>query len=320
MGEAVPTGKLSEAGAKSPSARGAALTGYRRLRGDSLAYTMVLPVVLLVATILGFPLLFNIYLGFTNASAYTGLTNLSWVGLENYLSLFSEPRFQDAFELTIAWTISNLVLQVLVGLALALVLHGLPHRWAKILQPIWLIPWVLPAISIFYVWRLFYNPGVGPIDALLSGLGVIDSPILSDPGLAIYAIVVAAVWKGFPYYMLVFYSALQAVPRDLYDAARVDGAGRTQIFWSIERPEILSVAAPAAVLGSVWIFNSFVPVFALTEGGPGGATTIVGIYVYEEALRRFQFGRSAVAATGLMVLAVVLLTVSQLLRRRAARS
>lgn len=291
-----------------------------RPSGTLFPYLMTLPGFITVLVILAFPVGYNIYIGFTNASAFTGLDNPEWVGLANFEWIFSDPRFWEAVRRTVLWTVSSLGLQLLVGLALALVLHQLPLRLSRVLQPIWLIPWVLPAISVFYVWRLFYNPQIGPIQRLADRLGLVDTPILADPKLAIWAVILAGLWKGFPFYMVVFYSALQAVPQDLYDAARVDGANRLRIFWSVERPEIVTVALPAAVLGFVWIFNWFTPIFAMTEGGPGDSTTTVGMYIYYEALRGFRYNTAAVASSGLIALVVVLFGAYQVLNWRLVRS
>jgi multiple sugar transport system permease protein len=179
---------------------------------------------------------------------------------------------------------------------------------------------VLPAVSVFYVWRLYFNPQIGPIQRFFERIGLVDSPMLADPTLALWAVILAGLWKGFPFYMIVFYSALQSVPQDLYDAARVDGANRARIFWSVERPEILSVAAPACVLGFIWIFNWFTPIFAMTEGGPGDATRIVGIYIYDEALRGFRYNTAAAASTSLIGLVIVFFLTYLLINWRVVRS
>jgi ABC-type sugar transport system permease subunit len=291
-----------------------------RRRFSPFPYLMSLPGFITVLLILGYPVAYNIYISFTNASAFTGLTNLEWVGLNNYRWIFEDPRFWDAVQRTLLWTFANLILQIAIGLLFALVLHSLPMRWSRVLQPIWLIPWVLPAISVFYVWRLFFNPQIGPIQIGLEKLGIVDGPILSDPKLAMWAVIMAGVWKGFPFYMVVFHSALQSVPQDLYDAARVDGANRWQIFWSVERPEITTVAAPAAVLGFVWIFNWFTPIFAMTEGGPGAATTTVGIYIYQEALRGFRYNTAAAASTGLVAMVCVFFLTYMVINWHAVRA
>jgi len=262
--------------------------------------------------ILGIPVGYNVYIGFTDASAFTGLMNPTWVGLDNYRWVYSDPFFWDSVRRTMSWTVSNLVLQVAFGMFLALILHELPMAWSRILQPLWLIPWVLPAVSVFYVWRLYFNPLIGPIQRLAERIGIVDSSILDDPDLAMWGIVAASVWKGFPFYMVVFYSALQAVPQELYDAARVDGANRVRVFWTVERPAIIMVAIPASILGFVWIFNAFTPIFAMTEGGPGSATTTVGLYIYFEALRGFRYNTAAAAATGLIMIVVAFFVIYQL--------
>ncbi len=288
------------------------------VRGGRFAYAMIIPALVLVVLVLGFPLLFNLYVGFTDASSFTGLTNMSFVGTRNYVQVFGEHRFIQALRLDLTWTVSNLVLQMGLGLVLALILQSAPGRLSRLFQPIWLVPWVVPAVAAFYAWRLLYHPQVGQIHEVLASVGLVNKAILADPVNAIWGIIAAAVWKGFPFYMVVFYSGLQAVPIELYDAARADGANRWHVFRHIELPELVVIAAPAAVLGFIWIFNWFAPIYIMTEGGPGGATTTIAYYIFEEALRRFRFGPSAVAGTALIFLVSLLFLVSSLLRRRSA--
>jgi multiple sugar transport system permease protein len=299
------------------------VTGRRRderpyiTRGGGFSYVMILPALVLVLLVLGFPLVFNLFLSVTDASQFTGFDRMSFIGLRNFVRVFGEFRFAEALKLDLMWTSSNLVLQMALGLVLALILQDAPSRLARFFQPLWLIPWVVPGVAAFYAWRLLYNPEIGQIHELLAGAGIIDKAILADPVNAIWGIVAAAVWKGFPFYMVVFYSGLQAVPVDLYDAARVDGANRWHVFRYIELPELVIIAAPAAVLGFIWIFNWFVPIYVMTEGGPGGATTTIAYYIVEEALRRFRYGQSAVAGTALICLVSLLFLVSNVLRRRS---
>mgnify|MGYP006282292153 CR=1 FL=1 len=288
------------------------------VRGGSFSYYLVLPAFIIVLLILGFPLLFNLYLSFTDASSFTGITSPNFVGLKNYFYVFSENRFHQAMHLVLVWTSSNLALQMTLGLLLAIYLNDSESPLASFFQSVWLIPWVVPGVAAFYSWYLLYHPQIGQFHEWLSGAGIIDRAILADPTNAIWGVIAAAVWKGFPFYMVVFYSGLQAVSPDLYDAARVDGANRWHVFWFIELPELAAVAGPAAVLGFIWIFNWFTPIYVMTEGGPGGTTTTVSYYVFEEALRRFRFGTAAVAGTALVIIVTICFLVFSFLSRQGS--
>ena len=233
---------------------------------------MVTPAVVAVLAILGFPVLYNLYLSVTNASALTGLSDPDVVGLRNYETVFRDPRFQRALGLTITWTLANLVLQLGLGLVMAVLLHDTHGRLGSALRALWVLPWLLPAASAFYVWRLMFSPDVGQLGSLLSVAGV-SRNIIGDPSLALWAVIVAGTWKGYPFYMLMFSSALTSVGhRALRCRARRrrrPPAGVRQI----ELPEIRPVVGLAAILGFVWIFNWMTPLLVMTEGGPGGATT-----------------------------------------------
>ena len=267
---------------------------------------MAAPAVVAVFVVMGFPVLFNLYLSLTNASALTGITDPDFVGLRNYETVFRDPRFQRALGLTFVWTVANLVLQLGIGLFLALLLHDTRGRTSTVLRALWVLPWLLPAASAFYVWRLIFSPDVGQVGSILADLGVARNA-LGDPSLALWAVIIAGSWKGYPFYMLMFYSGLASVPRDLYDAARVDGAGRWTVFRYIELPEIRGITGLVALLGFVWIFNWMTPLLVMTEGGPGGATTTLGIWIWLEAIRGFRLANAAVASTVLVAIVMLIL-------------
>jgi multiple sugar transport system permease protein len=286
-------------------------------RAGWLPYALVAPALVLVMVVVGIPFVFNTYLTTTNASVLSGFAGNSFVGPRNFGALLGDRGFQEALRLTFLWTGATLALQMLVGLVLGLLLHDAPPRLSRYLQGLWLLPWVIPAAAAFYIWRILYNQQVGPIHQLLAGAKLIHTPLLSDPALALWAIVVAAAWKGYPFYMLLFRAALQGVPTDLYDAARVDGANRRQIFWHVEREQLLIVGSVAAVLGFIWTFNWVTPAFVMTNGGPGVATRTLGLYIYQEAIRTFDYANAAVAATVLVAIVVALLLVARYLGRRS---
>jgi multiple sugar transport system permease protein len=153
---------------------------------------------------------------------------------------------------------------------------------------------------------MLLHPDVGTLGSFLADLGA-DRPVLADPGLAIWGVILAAAWKGFPFYMLLIYSGLTSVPQDLYDAARTDGAGRWRLFRDIELPEIMPVIVIAAIVGFVGTFNWLVPILIMTEGGPGGATTTLGIYIYQEGLKAFRIANSAAASAALLLVVLAML-------------
>ncbi len=288
-----------------------------RLSRALAPYMMVGPAIIGIALVLGFPILFNAYVSFTDTSGYTGLGHHDWVGLGNYQYIFSDPDFQSALQLTFLWTFANLVGQLGLGLLLALILHDGPLRLAKVVQPLWLLPWFLPSVSIFFVWQMMYDPTFGALQHILGHVGIASlNGVLSDPTWSIWGIIVAGVWKGFPFYMVAFYSGLQAVSQDVYDAARVDGASRLRVLRHIELPELRGILATVGILGFMWIFNWFTPIYIMTQGGPGSASMTVAIYMYEQAMREFFFGVAASAGSVLLAIVVVLFGVVLVVQRR----
>ena len=291
-------------------AKGLKACSRSRIQDSLLGYATILPAMLVLIGFFGYPLFYEVYASFTNITV--GQSG-EWVGLANYRYLVSDSAFTAAALNTVVYVTAAQTGKFALGLAVALLLQQKMvgrNLWRSIV----LLPYALPGFVAFMVWRLIYNPDVGSLNIFLDQVGITDQPIafLSNSSWAMSGVVLATIWKGFPFWTIMFLAALQAIPKELYEAAATDGCNAYQKFKNVSFPGIRPVILIVFMLSTIGTINSFEAVWLTTGGGPGNSTIIVPIYAYK-SLVAFQIGRSAAAA--LLLMPVVLLFVLFILRR-----
>ncbi len=234
------------------------------------------------------------------------MPNWKFVGFDNYIAVINDPNFWLAFSHSILWTLFSLVGQVLVGFALAMALHRIRHlQWLyKILL---IIPWAFPTIVIAFSWQWILNGVYGYLPNILVQLNLMEiAPhFLSDSTWAFISLVFINVWFGAPLIMVNVLSALQTVPQEQYEAAKIDGANAWQVFRHITLPHIKVVIGLLVVLRTVWVFNNFDIIYLITGGGPANSTMTLPIYAYNMGWGTKMLGRSS-AVTVLLFLFLLL--------------
>lgn len=229
--------------------------------------------------------------------------------LGNYVGMFEDPRFVHSVGVQIKLSVASVVLQLLIGLGVALLLH--PNTTVRQLARSWmLVPMVLPPIVVGITWLALFTVDISPIHRFLAWIGLPMAPLLTNASTAIWAIVLAGTWQHFPFAMLMALAALQMVPENPIEAARIDGASRWQVFWHVRLPFI----APTLVVAGLFILidsvKAFPLIFIMTDGGPGEATEVTNFYVYRQAFSFSLWGYgSAIAVlmmTGVFVLSWVI--------------
>lgn len=294
---------------------------------NRLAYAMAAPSMLLIFLVVVFPLAYNVAISFSNMS----LQNFDdWriVGLHNYVSVFvggASGEFWRVFFLTVLWTVVNVVLHVAIGVFLAVVING-PVRGKSVYRLLLVIPWAVPAYITALTWRGMFDAEFGAVNQLVRDVNTwlpawLDLPMvnwLGEPWPAFAACIVANVWLGFPFMMVIALGGLQGIPQDMYEAARIDRATRWQQFWHITVPMLRPVMLPAIVLGSVWTFNNLNVVWLVSNGGePADQTHILVSYVYRAVFNLYQYGYGA--ALSMVIFALLLaFSVTFLRQTRAA--
>jgi len=274
--------------------------GFMKIRDTGMAYLVIMPAILLIIVFYVIPIVQNIMLSFTNYSAYN-FNDYSYVGLENYRYIFSEHI--SGFTGLLIWTFifagSVVLISFFTGSILAIILNNNKIYLRKVYRTIFILPWVIPSVITLLMWRGLLNTNYGLINRLLEYIGLGKVPWLTEPLMARISVILVIVWFSFPYYMVVAQGVLQAIPRDYYESARIDGASSVRCFISITLPYLLKVMTPTLIMGFIMQFNQF-GVYMLTKGEPAasklgdpGATDLLLTYVYNTAFRTFRYDIAA---------------------------
>ena len=272
----------------------------RRLLDHPLPW--LAPTLVLLAVFQLYPMVEAVLMSFTNESLVSPDTE--FVGIEQYARLATDPQFWEMLRVTAIYAFSSVVLHVLLGLVLALAIdygvrRGLRgHLTTRVSV---LLAWIVPGIIIGLVWKvMLVESQFGAINYLLGLVGVGPVPFRSDPTLALISTIVAGTWRGTAFSMIMIYGGLQRVPQRLYEAARVDGAGRWARFRHVTIPQLKPVLFVTIVLVSIYALNTFDLIFALTNGGPGRATEVFALFMYRKAFTDYALGEGAAVAVVLL--------------------
>jgi len=291
------------------------------------AWGMVIPVVLVLGVLVGYPLYRGVFLSFTdaneqNVAATIGALHVpdsfSFVGLRNYVDVLFGPntKFWSVLGRTVVWTISCVFFHYTIGLALAILLNR-QVRGRSIYRVLLILPWAVPAFVSAFAWKLILARDNGIVNHVLGQLGLGTFDWLGNDTLAFVSVIAINIWVGVPFNMVALLGGLQAIPSELYEAAEVDGASPWQRFWHITFPGLRTVSSTIILLGVIWSFNLFAIIFLVTRGGPGDATQILVTYAFSAAFEGIR--DYAVAATyGILILGVLLAYAT--VYRRALRS
>ena len=302
-----------------PRARGLAWHRVNRVQERLLAYALILPVALLIAGLIAYPFFNAMWLSLTEKMVgYPA----HFVGLKNYVTLWDSARFRIVAWNSVVYTVGSIGAKVVIGLAMAAALQK-AARGTQFLRGFLLLPWVIPTVVIALTWRWLLDLYRGLVNVSLLDLGIIKAGFhwLGNPDLAMLSVIIANVWRGFPFFGVSFLAAMQTVPQDLYDAASVDGASAWQQFWRISLPSIKGVVAIVTLLSTIWTLNDFNIVYIMTRGGPGAATHIFATYSYELGIQSQRWGMAMAASMySLPVIALLIVFVVRYLHRDEAAS
>jgi len=265
---------------------------------------LLAPLLIVLLAVIGWPLLDTFWLSFTDARLGGETGNFIW--FDNYLHAFRAPAFRRALFVTVMFTVCTVGAEMLIGLGVGLLLD-MNLKGSKLLRGLLIVPWALPTVVNAMCWRVIYNPDFGALDAFLQQIGVIKEyqSWLGDPTTALIAVGAADVWKTFSLVALITLAGLQAVPRELKEAAAIDGAGPIARFRTVTLPVILPPLTIACVLRTIEAFKVFDIIWVMTGGGPLNSTKSLSILVYQEA---FSFRHAGYGAS-LAMLSVAITTI-----------
>ena len=264
-----------------------------------------LPTIVLSAAVFGVPLLLSLIMSFVAWSIDQPVSEAQFVGLRNYRDLFADRVFVASLWLTLGYTYATVSLEILIGLAIALLLN-LDLPFIRIFRTALIVPMMVTPIVAALCWKLLLDPTYGLVDYL------IGSPViwLGDPTLALITVGGVSVWQNAPFVALLILAGLQSVPKEIMEAARIDGATKTALFRHITLPLLSPYLLVAMLLRIIFEFRAFDNVYVMTAGGPANATLVLSIYVYHTSF--FSFDLTLASAASWIMLLIVL-TVSLLL-------
>ncbi len=276
--------------------------GKKSLESGASGYLLILPYMIFFALFVAYPLIFSFVLVFHHWSI---VGPLQWVGLGNFLELVGDNHFWKALGNTVIFLIIHVPLQIAAALVLAEVLNrALPAR--GFFRAAFFLPVVVSGVAVTIIWKQLYSTDFGILNQLLGVIGIGRVPWITDPGWAMPSIAIMATWKNVGLYVVLFLAGLQSVPRQLYEAADIDGATTVQKFFHITIPAINPAVVMVVILSTINGFSLFIEPYVMTGGGPMNSTLSGVLYVYRQA---FNFFRMGYAATIGFSLAFLIMTV-----------
>ena len=310
--------------APAPDASPGASTRSRRARRSpvraafraSAGVWFVLPALSIFGLFVAYPIVETVRLSFFD---WDGLNDKLWVGLENYTELFQQdPAFGGAVRNTALWAAVTVPAQMLLGLMLALALDR-SMRFRNTFRAIFFLPGVMSSVVVVFAWTWIYNPELGVLNAAFGLVGLGDQTWLGDPDRALWASMVLSVWRYAGFSMIFYLAALQGIPSQLYEAARVDGASWWQQTRRITVPMLAPMTWLLVLLGLIGALREFETIWILTRGGPAGSTDLMSVLVFKEAFENSRPGYAAAIATLLLVGTAIASALVLLGLRRAQR-
>ena len=275
------------------------------MKRDKWYLLMILPALAFIVCFIFYPLIKGGVMAFQNYSMFN-LKNIKFIGFENFKAIINSKSVSFKLVLlnTLKWTLLSLVLQFLLGFLLAMLLRK-PFRGRSVYCGFVFYPWALCGFAIGLIWSWLFNGQFGVLNDLLMKLGIIKENIgwLSDPKVAMYSVVAANVWYGVPYFGIMLLAALQSVPKDLYEAATLDGCNQVQQLFHVTIPYIKPTIVSTVLLRSMWIVNFPDLIYGMTNGGPINSTHILGTMMINKVYKEFDYGQGS--AYGVIIMAIL---------------
>ncbi|MDF5755607.1 sugar ABC transporter permease [Spongiactinospora sp. TRM90649] len=289
-----------------------------RLGEPGTAWLFLAPALLLLAGMLLYPVFYTVWVSFSDFDlAFFQPTG--WVGWKNYTAVLSDPGFMESLKVTGIYLVVALPLQMVLGFAIAFLLN-VTWKGRGVLRALFLIPMVVAPVVAGGIWRMLLDPLWGVVNYSLGLVGLGPVEWIADPTLAMVSLILIDTWRWTPFVVLIASAGIMALPTEVYEAARTDGAGPLTTLRRITLPLLVPVMAAAFVVRWLGAVKMFDIALAATKGGPGNSTNVVNLYIYEKGFRSLEFGSASSMATVVllitMVLTYILFRVSRYLENR----
>jgi multiple sugar transport system permease protein len=284
-----------------------------KLRKNLVAYSFILPNFLGFAIFTLVPMVFSLLLAFMN---WDGAGAITWAGLDNFRRMFRDTTFRIALVNTFYYVLGTVPLTMAASLGLALLLNQ-PLRGRNFFRTTFFFPYVASLVAVAVVWNMIFHPAMGPVNQLLTQLGVENPPRwTASVSWAMPTVIMASIWKGMGYYMVLYLAALQGIPAYLYEAAEIDGASTWQRFRYITLPMLTPTTFFVSIMLTIASFKVFDLILVMTGGGPGRATNVLVIHTYNMAFKEFRYGYSSAIAMVLFAIVLIITIVQFRMEKR----
>ena len=250
------------------------------------------------------PLIWSIVGSFYKWNPLIG--TMDFIGLKNYIKVFASPIFKQSLKNTLLYAGVSVVLRTVLGLLFAVSIVSI-CKGRNVIQSLYFLPVIMPIVAIAIVWKWIYHPRVGLLNFILAAFGFGGASWLSDASLAMPAIIVMTVWKDIGYAIIIYIVAYLNIPKILYEASMLDGANERQKFFSITIPLLRPITIFIVITSLISYFQSFVPIFIMTKGGPGNTTNVLSYLIFNEAFKKYNFGYASALA---VILFIIIMTVT----------
>lgn len=277
-----------------------------------MPYTFIFPALILLLMFSIIPIIISLVISFTNLDI-TGLGNwqaVKFIGLNNFINLFNDSLFLQSVVNTLFYVVFGVPAVIVISLAIAIMINFGQNKFFKLMRLVFYTPSITNAVAVAVIWTFMYNPSTGLINTILNNLGFGSVGWLTDQHVAKIALIILAVWKAIGLNMLIFLAALQGVPKDLYEAAELDGASWWQQTRHITIPSLKFSIFFVSVTTLIGWFQFFDEPFVMTKGGPLGSTNSVALFVYQNGFQQSNFGYAA-SASFVMFTAIIIATLIQ---------
>jgi multiple sugar transport system permease protein len=264
----------------------------------------MMPSIVLLLITLAYPIFYTINISFAEFDLSTFGAG-EWVGRANYDEVLGDYRFWDALQVTLVYLVIALPLQIVLGFSIAFLINA---EWSGrgAVRALFIIPMVVAPVVAGGIWRMILDPLWGLMNHALQTIGIGPLDWFGDPHLAMAAVIIIDTWRWTPFIVLIATAALLALPKDVFEAAKIDGAGWWATLWSVAIPLLVPIIAATFVIRWLGAVKMFDIVLAATYGGPGKATNVINLFIYEEAFRSLRFAESSAMAVIVLVLTMIL--------------
>lgn len=276
------------------------------------AIYFLLPAMILLTILYAYPMFLLLVQSFQKVELFGDQSK--FVAFDNYIRLLKDKGIYHNLRITLLFSCVTIAIKMLGGLMIALLINSDIYG-KKLARFIMLIPWAIPQVAVSIIWKWIYDTRYGYLNYFLDAVNWVQGNIawLADKDVTLYAVSIVDAWMGWPLITMMILAGLEAIPKSLYEAGRLDGANTWKQFWHITLPELAPVLTITFTLVSIWTFNSFNVIFVMTQGGPLRSTETLMMRVYNEAFKKFDFGMSS--ALSVLIILFMLAFISLYIRQ-----